>query len=646
MVAAKIETPVLNSITFRYLLAHAERPSLLADSSTPALQRLSRLPPFYEEFVDAVASQVPGYDEAALLTPGTMIPQKDFKAVLACFKRITGINNPLDYPHLGRVIPAVQDSLTLLGAMAAGPAVVISQSPGYNHKFNNDQRVAVEKLDQKKNRVEARIEHYLLPSSEVHYLEMVTAALGYWEGIPRLWQWPEWGSTNLFEIQIPLDELVARDYTYLGLHYKEDKGVVFINGKAIGIKFSFANDPDRILGYTPIEGFLTSSLLDYQPVQVNEDVTINGEVIFPGGVKYGMPCNRYDVSVPHPTLGKRLLFAWAKLFKYGSSEEDNYRFLQRKPSEVVLADEICVHQRDVIAKIRAEGDAVVLRGKLETLNREHLARYGAQMRRIQEKRLGAHHIQNHLGVALDCAYKALVQELRVHGSGDVAIPPGFVTEPRILRPFLEDLSVNSINVENPMTSIPEPVYTAALLTQEIEHGLKKAHAIMKEADDALQAAKIPKERFFYRPLLEKVVTLVNRMNSGLGAELSIDVPSDVEIYAHSDLLERALQNLLDNAVQASQRGAVVISTRIDRRPKADYLTTIITQSGDLSPRTAFELSRGKAVATTKGENGNGVGAMASYDIVKDKHDGIIQYHSFGGGKGGEIVFSIPLPRDL
>ena len=152
MVSARVEDPWLKGIVFRYLLAHAEDPSRAKGSDIPAIEAFSQKAPFYDKLIKKVMDEVPGYDEKRLLDTGADVPQEDFKAILRCFKELSGIWNPFHYSVFGRVIPAVQDKVTKMAAAVAGPSIVISSSSRYNDDFNSDQEIVIEAKPQTNNR--------------------------------------------------------------------------------------------------------------------------------------------------------------------------------------------------------------------------------------------------------------------------------------------------------------------------------------------------------------------------------------------------------------------------------------------------------------------------------------------------------------
>ncbi len=317
MAAPLVTEPTLKKITLRYLIAHAEQPQLLKASRNRHLREFSKKERFDEEFFARVKEKLPGYSREMLYRASEHMPQKDFKTILGCFKEISGIWNPLHYSELGRVIPTTQDGVTTLASTMAGPKMVIKSSRAYNDDFNTDQEIILEQLttDKVMGNVKATVQHYMLPSVEPHYLEMVTASLGYWEAIPRLWNWPIYGKTKITDVQIPLEELILRDYSYLNIDYEEKGDYILLNGKRVGLRVRFKESIEKSLGYSPEKDYLVKNLDEFSPIQILENFEINGDLIFPEGTRYGSPCNRYELDIPQPNFITRFWYAMGEVYR-------------------------------------------------------------------------------------------------------------------------------------------------------------------------------------------------------------------------------------------------------------------------------------------------------------------------------------------
>ena len=356
MTADTVQSPLLKGITIRYLLAYAEENEL------------------YDRLIKSVHERLPEYDEARILDTKSWIPQKDFKQILRCFKEISGLWNPRNYNVLGKAIPTTGDMVPYYASMLAGPEAIIKISPRINHSFNTDQEIVIENISHEKDRllmnfVTATVQHYMLPSTETPYLEMVTAALGYWEGVPQLWGWPETGETRYNEVQLTLAELVERDFAYLSFKYSEKGRDVLFNDKKVGefVDVTVLDDFKMKFGYEPREEFLAKPLKEFRPVKIIEDVKISldkkagentsrnsgndEEIIFKKGELYGMPCNRYTVKIPEFSFRHRMYFFLKNLaanisLTKGNEDNRKRRFLKRVSPEIAMGYAMDAQRRE------------------------------------------------------------------------------------------------------------------------------------------------------------------------------------------------------------------------------------------------------------------------------------------------------------
>jgi signal transduction histidine kinase len=584
MVTEKVEQPALKGIIYRFLLAHAEQPALLKDSEHHSLREFSQRPPFYDEFIQQVARTVPAFREQTeqkLLDKDSWTSQADFKAVLACFKDISGIHNPHHYHELGRIIPRVGDGLTALAATAGNPRFVIQQSPRYNRDFNNDQFIAVERLSGSPRRVEATIQHYFLPSSEEPYLEMVTAALGYWEGIPALWDFEEVGTTHLKEVQLTLQELIERDYAYLHLHYAEDEhsGDVSINGRTVAKKVSL----DDVLEYVPSEQHLAQPLERYQPVIMTESFIVDDEVIFPKGTVYGMPCNRYDVEVPHPGAWKRFVSALELLPRLISRKKDarGFFFLGKRPREITYSDQLRATQLVAFSKLEAEREAAIARAD------------AAEARLTLEQQVSR--VNETFGDLRTLA----------HDNKNYALT--LLAEARTLTETLTDSTEVSAYV-NRITPI---------LNEMIEND-----RIIMRGGIPIDIVETP-----YDDIMKPIIESIRKVYPDVAIHYHAP-PAETIVRGDVRLLKAAFTNIISNAVEASQPdGSITITQRQVHRAKRTFTIIDINQTGYLSEEHAEKLNRGERFTTKP--NGNATGASASYNIITGPHNGSIRYESKG-----------------
>ena len=153
-----------------------------------------------------------------------------------------------------------------------------------------------------------------------------------------------------------------------------------------------------------------------------------------------------------------------------------------------------------------------------------------------------------------------------------------------------------------------------------------------------KAVQLHKERF---PLAELVQDVVQKF--GLGAEKKgVTLVADVEVrplvYADVGLLERVLENLIDNAVRHTPQGGVV---SVLLSPAAPGVTVAVSDTGSGIP--AGELphifERSYQVSRSEGATGAGLGLTISGRVL-ELHDTHLQVDS-QVGVGTTFRFSLP-----
>ncbi len=690
MVASVVSKPELNSIIFRYLLAHAEKPSLLKDSEIAKLREFSQKTDFYMDFITAVGSTIEPeiggevYDESRLLQIDSWIPQRKFKEILNCFKEMSGIRNPLHYSELGKIIPFVQSGFKeIAGPTLLKPGMVIKESARYNHSLNNDQKIVIESLTENGN-AEARIQHYFLPSAEPHYLEMVTAALGYWEGIPLLWDWHKLGESRLFEVQIPLEELVSVDYAYLGLDFDEKKRDIYINGEVVGRRVALDID------YMPQKDYLTGELNSFTPIEILEDVVVEGDLIFPAGTKYGMPCNRYDLSIPDPGLGRRILYTLKRLvgregkgFQFMDKDIEElanrsrllapqYEAMKRQRVEIeeeksrteaekaraeaerarantaearaetaeyeakaATAEATAAHAQSEAEKARADNAELEVRVKVAETEVERARADMAEAKLTLEKQVSevnrvfadlrglAHDNKNHTLVVIADACNLFESVLQSYPTYSEKYPQ--ITEGTA---YLKEAIIR-MKVEE---DTPEEILTAA----ESYATIVDRTGIMMDNDKIIMAGGIPIDiqDVSYSDVIDPVLESVKKLHPEV--ELIYEIPKDMLVRGDERLLKVAFTNLLHNAAEASPEGEIKLEQRQLKRARRNISIIDIYQTGYIPPEIVSKLNEG--ITFTEGkEEGNGVGAAASLNIITGPHNGKVRYKGFAEEEYGGLI---------
>ena len=137
--------------------------------------------------------------------------------------------------------------------------------------------------------------------------------------------------------------------------------------------------------------------------------------------------------------------------------------------------------------------------------------------------------------------------------------------------------------------------------------------------------------------------LPNAETKRIDLRLQYDHAGDIAILGHPGLLQRAIQNVLSNALRYTPEGGKVSFTLIQQQGSA--LITI-TDSGpgigvEELPFVQQEFYRGKSAAETKG---SGLG-LAIVNRIMHLHGGSVQIESTIG-VGTAVTLSLPLVHDL
>jgi signal transduction histidine kinase len=641
MVAARVEGPWLKGIVFRYLLAHAEDPSRAKGSGIPAVEIFSHKAPFYNKFIKKVMDEVPGYDERKLLDTGADVPQEDFKAILRCFKELSGVWNPFHYSVFGRVIPAVQDKVTKMaaavGVTALGPSIVISSSPRYNDDFNSDQEIVIEsKPKTRRGITTATIQHYLLPSVSEPYVEMITAGIGYYDGIPKLFKWRSTGKTKILDLPFTLEELIDGDLAYanLNLEYNKD-GTVLINDQNKGRKEGL----QKLLEEEPIvykEEFLARELSSFEldetsgydgrPVIIDTDFEVDGEVLIPAG-RYGMPCARYVVNVPKPNFLRRFFWAGLSLF---SRDKDEYLFLGRTNEAVEASDEANRAQLQIERTHNAEKSTLEARADLAELRRDFDTRMHSFSEAFGDGWDIAHTIKNFA----DGLRSRVVSKLQYACENeDYTLPDTTLLEPKVTNDQIRDGLEKILN--DPMA--PKKMFP---FVRDLLLDLRSIQGTRDNAE-ILMGTKMPldKEEIGYIQFIEDAIAEVQSVHPGY--TISFQRPdTDYTLNIDRRVLGQAMLNIMHNAIEASPEGILEISQSEVRIRKGEgiqaYSITRITQAGYLDDDIAEKLNAGEKFTTKL--NGHGIGAQASRNAIH-RNGGSIEYIPLYDD-GGEIEISL------
>ena len=630
MVAPLVDKPVLKAIALQFLLAHAEQPSLLQSAREAHLRKWAQKPPFYDDFIKTVQQKV-GYDEKRLMNSNSFIPDADFKAILNCFKELSGLYNPSHYTILARIVPSIGNAVTQLASLAAGPAGVISLSSRYNNDFNNDQALIIEKLNREEGIVQATIQHYFLPrpANNPPYLEKVTAALGYWEGIPSLWGYPILGETKLKDVQIPLEHLITHEYNYLNFSFQEENGLIYLNQTQIGKRLKL---PVDLLALSNLlhEEYLERELSEYHPIEITTDMVVNNELIFAKGVRYGMPCNRYDVRIPEVNLSRKITLIFDRLWQSLFSSSQKNRIKIHRSAASILSETMYTAQHAEEERLLAIADA-----ERERANTAQLRADAAEAKLTLEQNVSG--VNRVFGEARALAHDNKNHALTLRSEAALLFQNALRSSPEYYVKYASLFSPTEDTTQRIQQLLNEPALPLILKqTAQYFKETLETLTLMIENDRSIMSGGIPIDiqPHLYGTIMKPVVEPLQKIYNTVKVEYNPNL--DIHINADARLLKVALTNLVSNAIEASAPSGY-IKIDVKQRKKGERLFTIldIVQSGYLSEEHAQKLNQGLPF-TTKTE-GNATGAQASYTIIKDTHRGDVTYSPTLKDDDGKII---------
>ena len=661
MPSKKIEDPTLSSLTLGWIVAHAVDPSILKGTGIEALEKFAEKDgaDFYEQFVRYVAKSVPSFSEDTgkkLLDPNGRLTQADFKTIKACFEEQSGVRNPWHQKFLGRVVPTIASGPTYIAQILASPAQAIKQVPGINRKLNDDQRIVVENAEVRKEQGQilsrAAIQHYMLPSNVDRYLTMVTVGAAYGEGLPQLWGMADvFGEAKFTDVQMRIDELVERDFSYLRMNLEQQGDRVIVNGKTVGKRVSLK----EALKFSPNEDYLERSLaellsgsvegIDLRPVLVEEDFICDDELVFPAG-NYGMPCTRFELEVPHPGLlsrmGHTMIAAGGRIGDLFRREPEGvYAQLSKLSKHEVIgdlttgrerADKNAALARAETAEARAEtAEARLLEQQAQTEIQRLRDNVSAQSRDLEtrmrmqdQNKRQAHHIKG-LAVRTIAQSMPLLREYLSSHDEIVSSAGLSMVDVKYSGPkqygFEDPLLKNLDGLLDETLEMPDDVKKSVDFLLLEREKIEYAMIIMGTYDQSRL------ENIRVKDYVQKAISSVQGMKRG---EVNIinAVPEDVCLRISPSDYELTLTNLIDNAVLASLGGAVAIGAEYD----GAHTILEIDQTGPLYAEKAMELNGGVAKSTRLEEGGSGQGSRTSRLFAKE-NKGSLEYVAHGDDGG-------------
>jgi len=238
-----------------------------------------------------------------------------------------------------------------------------------------------------------------------------------------------------------------------------------------------------------------------------------------------------------------------------------------------------------------------------------------------------------------------------------------VTEERSIERMREDLTHTMVHdLRNPLGSI----FTSLLLVEKDEQenlsenqrfllriARNNAQRMLKIVDDILAVSRLESGRMELQRAsvqLADLVAGVLRAQAPLAAEKELRLQSEVPsalppAWADAWLLERVLQNLVDNAIKFTPPGGTVTLTvrQSEENLKPPCLHVSVTDDGPGVPPDLQQRVFQKFV--TGGQEGSGSGLGLAYcKLVVEAHGGRIWVES-APDQGATFTFSLPIVGD-
>jgi signal transduction histidine kinase len=175
-------------------------------------------------------------------------------------------------------------------------------------------------------------------------------------------------------------------------------------------------------------------------------------------------------------------------------------------------------------------------------------------------------------------------------------------------------------------------------------GVQMVKSLLDAANLHDGTVQYKKVRLDFRALVSDIAGQVREMATGKG--LTFDVVATDPAFIFGDLthLAQAVRNLIENAIQYTEKGVVSVTLRV----QSGNAVLAVSDSGlGLTPEDRARLfkqgGRGEE-ATRRNVNSTGYGLYITKQIVK-AHNGTIEVASAGRDKGSTFTISIPLASE-
>ena len=224
----------------------------------------------------------------------------------------------------------------------------------------------------------------------------------------------------------------------------------------------------------------------------------------------------------------------------------------------------------------------------------------------------------------------------------------------------EFLATLAHELRNPLAPISNSLQLLRL-SGDLSPAVERVRAIMENqadhlvrlVDDLLDASRITrgkivlrKERVELAAIVTTAIETSRPMIEAAGHQLAITLPAEpLTLEADPVRLTQVLVNLLNNAAKYTEKGGQIWLTA---RRSGDETVISVRDTGvgipaDMLPRV-FDMFSQVDRTLSRAQGGLGIGLALARRFV-EMHQGRIEVHSHGPGKGSEFVLYLPLPKN-
>jgi signal transduction histidine kinase len=152
-------------------------------------------------------------------------------------------------------------------------------------------------------------------------------------------------------------------------------------------------------------------------------------------------------------------------------------------------------------------------------------------------------------------------------------------------------------------------------------------------------------------MIEKQVEHLTPQAKDKGNKVIFQKPKEplTNILVDSQMFERIITRLIDNAILYTEKGQVIVSTDKIRQDSKEFLQVSVKDTGlgltEENKQHLFELFYRGQKATLAHANGSGLALFIVKELVK-AHQGKIWAESAGEGKGATFTFVLPIVQEV